>query len=306
VAFLEAAARARASITDARGRTLGALLEDTLGTPEQRAAVRMRLQGTCAIDLERVALATADADAAFGTEPAVYRRLARGNQRLPIEIAYALPEVRLGFPVDTIVRDARGVAARSGPHEVRGRAAIVAVPAPIAARLRFEPGLPPELAEALRELPMGVASKLAVATKRRPTRRARQSIDLPMWCWAANGRGGRPRRCLTSFAGSELAQQALATAAGRAGPWVERLREMNPDLELVGEPLMYSWAGDPYTVGAYSAWDQVSLGRAQLFREPVDRVVFAGEHTAGPGHAGSMDGAVRSGLRAARQVLETS
>jgi monoamine oxidase len=79
---------------------------------------------------------------------------------------------------------------------------------------------------------------------------------------------------------------------------------MNPDLELVGEPLMYSWAGDPYTLGSYAAWDEASLDRAHLFQQPVDRFVMAGEHTAGRGHTGGMDGAVRSGIRAARQVLE--
>jgi monoamine oxidase len=251
-----------------------------------------------------VSLRVADADDAFGSTPAVYRRMTRGNQRLPVEIAYALPEVRLGFAADTIARDADGVAVRSGPHEVRGRAAIVAVPAPIAARLRYEPGLPPELAVALRELPMGVASKLAVATKGTPSRRVRQSIELPMWCWVADGKGGTPRRCVASFAGSEVAQEVLDTASGRAAHWLELLREMNPDLELVGEPLMYSWAGDPYTLGAYSAWDDASLDREPLLREPLERLVLAGEHTAGRGHAGGMDGAVRSGIRAARQVLE--
>jgi monoamine oxidase len=305
VSFLEAAERARASVEDARGRTVGDLLEATPGTSGQRTAVAMRLQGTFAIELDRVALRAADADGAFGSAPAAYRRMAKGNQRLPVEMAYALPEVRLGFAADTIVRDAGGVAVRSGPHEVRGRAAIVAVPAPIAARLRYEPDLPPEVVEALRERPMGVASKLAVATKGRPARRARQSTELPMWCWVADGKGGAPRRCVTSFAGSGVAQDVLQTASGRVGPWLERLREMNPDLELVGEPLMYSWAGDPYTLGAYAAWDDESLDRDPLLREPVEDLVFAGEHTAGPGHAGSMEGAVRSGARAARQVLAT-
>jgi len=306
VAFLEAVQRARASVPDTRGRSLGDLIDETPGTDAQRTALRMRLQGTCATDLDRVASRTAASEDALSSEPAVYRRMARGNQRLAVEIAYVLPDVRLGFSVDTIARDASGVAVRSGPHEVRAGAAIVAVPAPIAARLRYEPGLPPELDTALRELPMGVASKLAVATKGTPSCRARQSTELPMWCWAADGKGGSPRRCVASFAGSELAQDVLGTASGRPGPWLERLRAMNPDLELVGEPLMYSWAGDPYTLGSYAAWDDVSLDRAPLFQEPVERLIFAGEHTAGRGHAGGMDGAVRSGTRAARQVLELS
>lgn len=151
---------------------------------------------------------------------------------------------------------------------------------------------------------MGVASKLAVATKGRSTLRARQSTELPMWCWVANGKGDDPRRCLTSFAGSEPAQGPLGTTSGRIGPWLDRLRAMNPDLELVGEPLWYAWADDPFTLGAYSAWDDRSWDRQELFQTTVGRVAFAGEHTAGPRHYATMEGAARSGVRAARQVSE--
>ncbi len=28
---------------------------------------------------------------------------------------------------------------------------------------------------------------------------------------------------------------------------------MNPDLTLVDEPVLYAWADDPYTLGAYSS-----------------------------------------------------
>jgi monoamine oxidase len=38
-------------------------------------------------------------------------------------------------------------------------------------------------------------------------------------------------------------------------------------------------------------------------REPVGPLVFAGEHTAGGWH-GLMEGALRSGVRAAQQVLQ--
>ena len=304
-AFLAEAGRALESIDDLFGVSLGALLDRIPGTEAQRAALRMRLQGTSALDVGQVTARIVEADRAFSTGGGRYFRLGRGNQHLATEIAYSLPDVRLGWAVDAVVDDGvDGVTVRSGPHEVRSRAAVVAVPAPIAARLRYEPALPPELATALRELPMGLASKLAVATKGKPTRRTLQSMELPMWCWVANGRGDEPRRCVASFAGSSVAQEALGVASGRVGPWLERLRAMNPDLELVGEPLWYAWGDDPFTVGAYSAWDDRSWDRHDVFRMPAGRVVFAGEHTAGPKHYATMEGAVRSGLRAAAQVLE--
>ena len=41
-----------------------------------------------------------------------------------------------------------------------------------------------------------------------------------------------------------------------------------------------------------------------VLARPWGRVVMAGEHTAGPGWHGTLEGAVRSGRRAAREVLE--
>lgn len=78
---------------------------------------------------------------------------------------------------------------------------------------------------------------------------------------------------------------------------------MNPDLELEDEPVLYVWGDDPFTLGAYSAWDDASWDRIDVFTRMIDGVAFAGEHTAGAGHHGTMEGALRSGRRAAAQVL---
>ena len=67
---------------------------------------------------------------------------------------------------------------------------------------------------------------------------------------------------------------------------------------------MYAWADDPFTLGAYSAWDAASWERAEVFSQPVGRIAFAGEHTGGHADYATMNGAIRSGRRAARQVLE--
>ncbi len=303
-AHLAIANRVRAGIGEgeAASMTLGAFLDAVPGSDAQRIALAMRLQGTCAADLSRVTLRITDAERAFSPGAGVYRRLGPGNQALAVAIAAALPDVRLGERVAAVAYDAGGVTVRTAAGEIRAAAAIVAVPAPTAARLRFEPALPDDLATALRELPMGVASKLAVATADPPSRRALQSTELPMWCWAANGADGRPRPCLASFAGSPSAQEALRTAEGDPGPWVVRLHALNPDLTFVGEPRMQAWATDPLTSGAYSAWDDRSWDRMELFSRIVGRVAFAGEHTAGAAHSGTMEGALRSGVRAAGQV----
>ena len=55
-------------------------------------------------------------------------------------------------------------------------------------------------------------------------------------------------------------------------------------------------------MGAYAAWDNRSWDRMEQFQRTVGRLAFAGEHTAGPDHHGTMEGALRSGVRAAAQV----
>jgi monoamine oxidase len=270
-----------------------------------REAVQMRLLGTNAADLGQIALRVAGGPQAFAASAATYRRMARGNQALPDAIAASLPDVRLGHRVRSVSHDPEGVAIHvEGDVEVAGVAAIVALPSRVSAGLRFDPFLPDEIAIALHELPMGVASKLAVPVEGASTPRAIQSAELPLWCWVANGSEAGVRRCVTSFAGSELAQESLAIAAGDPGPWLARLWALNPDLTQCGTPVLKSWAHDPLAMGAYVAWDNRSWDRMELFQRIVGRLAFAGEHTAGAEHHGSMEGALRSGVRAAAQVLE--
>ncbi|MEP6477730.1 MAG: NAD(P)/FAD-dependent oxidoreductase [Actinomycetota bacterium] len=303
---LEAANRARAGIgrDEAASMTLGSFLAAVPGSEAQRTTLRMRLQGTCAVDPDHVTLRITDAERAFSPGPGVYHRLGPGNQALAIAIAAALPDLRLRERVEAFAHDAAGITVRTAAGEIRAAAAVVAVPVRMAAELPFRPDLPPDVRTALRELPMGVASKLAVATADRPSPRAVQSTELPMWCWAADGADGLPRPCLTSFAGSPAAQEILRTAEGDPEPWLARLRALNPDLRFTGDPRMHAWATDPLTRGSYSAWDDRSWDRMDLLSEVVGRVAFAGEHTAGPGHYGTMEGALRSGVRAAGQVRE--
>ena len=303
-AHLVAANELRAGIDEdeVARTTLGGFLNAVQGTEAQRVTLRMRLQGTCAADLEDVTLQITDGERAFAPGGGVYHRLGPGNQALATAMAGALPDVRLGERVEAVAHDDEGVTVRTAAGELRAAAAIVAVPVTMAASLRFEPALPEDLAAALRALRLGPASKLAVATAGEPGLRSIQSTELPMWCWVANGADGRPRRCVASFAGSPLAQELLRTADGDPGPWVARLRAMNPDLELTDDVQMEAWASDPLTRGAYSVWDARSWERMPVFQRTVGRVAFAGEHTAGPEHSATMEGALRSGARAAAQV----
>jgi len=63
----------------------------------------------------------------------------------------------------------------------------------------------------------------------------------------------------------------------------------------------YYWGDDPFVGGAYALFEKNHpLNLKDKLREPHQRVVFAGEHTADC--QGFMEGAIESGLRAARAV----
>jgi monoamine oxidase len=288
------------------GRSLGEFIDGLALSDHQRATLRARLQGTCARDLHEISLRVAERGT-FSAGSGRYFRIGEGNQSLADAMARRLGDVRLRHVVERIRRDDGGVTVSGGGPGgsfcVEAAAAVVAIPAPVAAALRFDPPLPGDRARALRDLPMGVASKLAVATSGAPSPRTLQEVDVPFWCWAALGMDGQPRRVLTSFAGSPAAQATLATDGGDPQPWLARLLALNPDVATAGEPRLKAWAADPFAGGCYSAFDDAAWDRRDLLAAPVGRLIFAGEHTAGLS-AGTMNGAVRSGARAAAEILE--
>jgi monoamine oxidase len=301
-AFLEAA-DAHLAASDADGSSMGAMLDAVPGDDRARAVAKARLQGTFASDLDRVAWRAGWHSGRLAAEPAAYRRMARGNASIADAIAGLLSDVRLGVRATGVVERGGRVEVETGVDRVEADAALVAVPVRLVTELAFDPPLRPEQREAFEGLRMGVASKVAIPLGGEPERCAIQCADLPFWFWVADGADGRPRRVVTSFAGSELPQEPLATASGDPAAWVRRISDLAPELRPDGTAVMKVWADDALARGAYSAWDHPSLARRPLFERPHGAVAFAGEHTAGD-HSGTMEGALRSGRRAAAQVLE--
>jgi len=291
---------------DPSGESLGGFLRSLPVGEAERATLIARLQGTSAFDLDRVPLRVA-ARGTFESRGGRYFRLDAGNQALADAMAARLPDVRLRHVIERIRVDADAVRVEgggaSGPFSVTGQAAILALPAPLTASLAFEPALDSDVRRALDELPMGVASKLAVATAEAPPLRALQEVTVPFWCWTAADERG-PRRAVTAFAGSPQAQHVLGIASGDPRPWLERVAGLFPDVRFEGEPVLATWEDDPFARGCYACFDEAAWERRPLFDRPAHgRVAFAGEHTAGLS-SGTMDGAVQSGNRAAAWVRD--
>jgi monoamine oxidase len=299
-AFLEVA-DAHLAALDPAERSMGEALDLVPGDERARAVARARLTGTFASDLSLVAWRPGWHAGKLAAEPDVYRRMERGNRSIADAAAGELPDVRLGRPA-TAVRQATGGVEVDAGETIRAEVAVVAVPVRLVSALAFDPPLEADQRTAFEGLPMGVASKLAVPLDGQPVRCAIQCADLPFWFWVADGAGGT-RRVVTSFAGSEIPQGPLETATGDPRTWLRRIEELAPELRPAGPAVMKVWAEDPWARGAYSAWNGASLGRAHLFERMHGAIAFAGEHTAGE-HSGTMEGALRSGRRAAGQVLE--
>jgi monoamine oxidase len=102
----------------------------------------------------------------------------------------------------------------------------------------------------------------------------------------------------------DLHVYVLVDGAGGPAVWLERLGRLRPDLvvDAAGAALA-TWDDDPWVRAAYSTrvpgWRRED---DELLARPVGPLHFAGEHTAGE-WAGLMEGALRSGERAAREVL---
>ena len=308
--FLRSADEAFAALREGEAPmpSLGAFIDSVPGDDRARASVRARLQGTAATDLAAVPVGARGGDRPFHADAAAYHRLAAGNQAIASAIADSLTDVRLEQRVVSVAHDRQRVEVtfegHAGRSELRADAVVVAVPVRLATELAFEPALPADIVQALENLPMGVASKLAAPLEGEPARRSVQCADLPFWCWVGDGGEGGPRKVLSSFAGSELAHDALEIGNGDPTMWLARLAELNPDLRFDGQPVMKVWGEDQLARGSYSAWDERSLAMSGRFRRTAGLVAFAGEHTAEPEHTGTMEGALRSGVRAAEQVME--
>jgi len=295
-AGLPAAARAGGSIADAVAR-LDA-------PPAVRAAVQARLEmthGTPADELDAAALD--DAGSSFGDYPSY--TVAEGNQAIAAGLAAGLPDVRLGAPVRA-VEAARGGGALvrvEGAPDVEADRVVVAVPLPLLTGIRFAPALPDDLAGAIARSASGHAAKLFLALREPAPADSVMAPAERYWTFTSLGAGGAPARVLGAFAGTLEAVEVLAPR-GDAAPWAASARRLRPELRFDDAiaPLLATWHDDPWARGAYSA---AALGRLPgddaLLARPVGPVHWAGEHLAGE-LAGYMEGALRSGLRAAAEL----
>ena len=226
-----------------------------------------------------------------------------GNMRLAEALAAELgAAVRLSSPVRR-VRWSQGAVNIATDHtQIEADAVVVAIPTAPLAEIEFDPPLEGATAEALRAVTYGQNSKLFVRLRSPAPPSAIMSVAGHFWTYTQLGGDGRPAPFVTGYTGTMSAIDDLGGSDGFEH-WVAALVALREDLDPEPESAMLSsWNDDPWVRGSYSARTLSSPLRDGDLVKPIGPLFFAGEHTAGEWH-GLMEGALRSGRRAAEQVL---
>jgi monoamine oxidase len=285
-------------------RSVADVLEALSFHPDVIDALRARVETTAGVGAD-LADASLLEHLAHRTPPPSWR-VAGGNQRLPDALARRLEAaVRLGEPVRRIVDDGGEVQVATAAGTASFDAVVVALPvAVVHARDAVDIALPDWKRQVLAKVLQGHAAKLHLPLRSAPDTSAVMSVRERYWTWTALAEGRRVAPVLNCFMGSEPAIRALRVAADPA-TWVQRARALRADLRFddIRPPTVTVWATDQYARCAYSCPSPgFTADDHALLERPVGSIHFAGEHVE-PEMAGLMEGAVRSGERAADRLL---
>ncbi len=301
-----AAVVAGAAASAPPGTSFAEVISSWHGASAALAAYVSRVEVTNGIGAEVLAAAAAtDITAGFQRRPCW--RVAGGNQRVAQGLADRLgTSVWLRSPARSVDHDQQGVRVRTDHGEVSGDVAIVAVPMAVLRALPFSPQVPARCRAAWQRAGLAHNAKLHVPLTRPAAASAVQSVPDRYWMWTATDASGEVQPVVHAFGGTEDGLAALAVADGPA-TWASRLAALRPDLSMdLDRALLTTWNDDPWAGESYSALTiDVASGDDELMAAPLGRVHIAGEHTAGT-WAGLMEGALRSGARAAAEVLANS
>jgi monoamine oxidase len=278
------------------------VLAEVVADADTRELLASRLQsshGYPVTELEAAFLA----DLAALVDDHETRRIPGGNQQLALRLAERLGgAVHVHEPARRIAHRGDAVTVATDTGEIAADACVVAVPAPAVGRIELDPPLPSAVASAYAALRISTAAKLAAPLAEPATPDAVMSAAGRWWSYTttSDGVGGR---VVAAWAGSA---PVVELVGARDGPdrWLDLVEELRPELRAERAAATVTlWDETGWVPGGYSvqphAWD----GERGPLEGPVGRVVFAGEHTARDWVA-TMEGALRSGERAADDVLE--
>ncbi len=238
-------------------------------------------------------------------------RVIGGSQTIALKIARQLGRrIVLSSPVRSIVTGRGTVRIHSDRATVRAKRVIVAIPPALAGRIDYEPILPFQRDQLAQRFGQGTLTKVAAV------------YDRPFWrdegltgqAFSTSGPvsatfddsppGGSPGVVFGFVGGDDARRYATMSAAARRSAVLAQYANFFGARALKPRAFFETaWSGEKWTRGcpvgipgvgtllAYGAW----------LRRPIDRIHWAGTETSDYWN-GYMDGAVRSGERAAAEV----
>jgi monoamine oxidase len=239
-------------------------------------------------------------------------RLVGGAALLATRIADELGDrVLLGAAVRRIDDRQRGLRIEADGATARSRLAIVAIPPPLRARIEFEPALPPLHVQLAQRMAQGWLVK-CLAVYPEPFWRgdglsgeALSETGPASLTFDNSPPDGSPGVLVGFVGGADARRAARLPAADR------RRLVLGGFSRLFGpraaEPERYvelDWARETWSAGGPTCYMPPGgwTGYGPALREPTGRIRWAGTETASVWN-GYMDGAVRSGERAAEEAL---
>jgi monoamine oxidase len=312
-------------------KTLDSWLRLHTANPKTREVASSAFEAILGCEAREVSLLFAIAYVAQATDGSTYgtferlintrggaqaQRFVEGAQVISIRMANRLGarHVRLSSPVHRIEQDAKGVTVHSDTGVVRARQVVVAIPPTLAGRIDYTPNLPPSRDALTQRLPMGALIK-AEAFYAKPwwrdkglTGAAVSTVGPAKTTFDVSPKDGRIGGLLGFVGGDEARKYTGRPAALRRAVLANFATFMDDDRAL--HPTHFEvmdWTREKWTRGC-----PVAIAAPGVLTEygpsltaPVGRIHWAGTETASYWH-GYMDGAVRSGRRAAAEILGRS
>lgn len=294
--------------------------------PERKAAVARFVQGFDAADLNE--LSARDVAESAGELDGASRsyRIEEGYDGLTLALLGQLPAgalkrravvERIEWGGETVVVGLKG------GGELTARAAVVTLPVGVLraspgeeGAVSFEPALPEDKRRAVGNLRMGDAARVSILFKpeywpaiskkfREPFLDADGGRFSVFWTAAPFDRplatawaGGPPARGLGALSRVEVAGAAVA---GLAKALAVPILEVGAGARAA---LFHDWTADPFSRGAYSYLAAGGAGAREELARPCGRLFFAGEACDLSGQSGTVAGALQSGAKAAKALLE--
>ena len=239
-------------------------------------------------------------------------RFVGGSQLIALRMAEALGDrVMLRNPVNRVSWGTEGVRVDAGTTTVTARRMVIAMAPALCARIAFEPGLGPHRSQLHQRMPWGSYIK-CTAVYAEPFWRADglsgegvSDVGPATTTFDNTPPSGSPGVLMCFVSGSEARElQRLGTSQRRAEVLEGLARLYGPKARHAEQWIEQDWSREPYTGGAPVSFmpPGVATGYGRALREPVGPIHWAGTETSDV-WSGYMDGAVRSGERAAEEAL---